>query len=70
MKTYGQNIPSGDLDEYKASLQQGSRRLADDTNMYGDKVYNQTKYHTNIYVRMRYPFRVPHMQGGESRLLP
>lgn len=65
MKVSGQNIPSADLLEYKGSLQQATGCIGRGKNLYGIVIYNQTKYGTSFYVRMRYPFGVPHMQGGE-----
>lgn len=64
MKIYGQNIPSENYDDWKESLQLPTRRIASDTNMYNNEVYNQTKYHTNYYTKKRDPFRIPHMQGN------
>lgn len=63
MKTYGHNIPSSLQLEFSASLQLPSRIQASYSNCYNQKKYNKTKYSTNFFVKMRDPFRVPHLQG-------
>lgn len=64
MKVKGQSIPSDILEPYGESLQTATRRQAADTNLYNNEIYNETKYHTNMYVRLRYPWEIPHMQGA------
>jgi len=69
MKVQGQNIPSADLFMYQGSLQEATPTIGPPFNNYGTFKYGQGKYGSRFYVRLRYPFQLPTMQGTPD-LLP
>lgn len=64
MKTYGQNIPSDLFDEYIASLQPETYIKNSYTGDGTEYTEMPTDFTFFQYVRMRFPFRIPHMQDS------
>jgi len=48
---------------YQGSLQEATPTIGPPFNNYGTFKYGQGKYGSRFYVRLRYPFKLPHMQG-------
>lgn len=63
MKVFGFSIPSSLGFAFSGSLQYPTRRIATNMHLYNTFKYGQGKYGSNFYVKMRDPFRIPHMQG-------
>ncbi len=59
-----QNIPSEYLSAYISSLQKESILFAG--SVYGNAIYGIATYGiaSKTFIRERYPFHLPHMQGG------
>lgn len=64
VRVFSQNIPGYLASAYISDLQPSTSYLPG--SLYGISIYGLAKYGiaSLSYVRERYPFRLPHMQGG------
>lgn len=68
MKVYHQEVPSDLWDLYQGSLQPACPILSEVTETYTGLTILPTDFTFVNYVKMRDPFRIPHLQGPQTTI--